>query len=148
MLKEDEREVLAECQAQHSLMQMINIVARTAEGLFERSPGCTVTFRQFVVLRVIANRPGCNLAYVSDQTRVDRTTLTYVTDTLRRRGLIKKRRSRNDERFVNLHILEPGKKILYEMTPVMTEIERTMHAATETNLASAMFAILKEIDAR
>jgi DNA-binding MarR family transcriptional regulator len=83
-----------------------------------------LTQRQTALLLQLSRQPGASVQDLADATGTDRNTLGEVTARLVRRGLIRRRRSRDDARAYDLRITEAGEQLLQRMAEGLAEVQR------------------------
>ena len=81
-----------------SPLQLLHRAEQVADRLFQGGALGFVTPRQLDVLIAVAADEGCNLTAIIERTGIDRSTTTELVQRLVRKGLLQKRRSRQDTR--------------------------------------------------
>ncbi len=72
-----------------------------------------LTVRQFAVLAAISDMPGASQTDIVERTGIDRSTLADLCRRLQRKGLIGRRRTKQDARAYALQITDLGRRILF-----------------------------------
>ena len=106
-----------------------------------QSPG------RFATLTLIARNPGISQTALSLAAGRDKSSLTPVVEDLVRRGLIERKRMRDDRRVYRLNLTAAGKKTLTELTRCARRHERNLDAIIGRNERKRFIAILKKIAA-
>lgn len=84
------------------------------------------TDRQVAVLRVVAERGACINKDITDTIGMDRSTVTDVTRRLAERGLITRKRSKEDARRVELSVTASGRSRLVRADGKVAEAEKAI----------------------
>lgn len=120
---------------------------RTAKWLRENS----ITFAQFKAI-LLLNRAGSQtLSQLSEGLSRARCTVTGLVDRLEAKGLVKRRRSRDDRRQVYVSLTDKGRELAQELkekvVPEITRLgERLMGRLTEAEAAALHGALGKLSD--
>lgn len=88
-----------------------------------------LTPRQFAVLSTIAKYEGLSQTHLVERTGIDRSTVADITQRLLKRGLIQRRRTREDARAYAVTLTELGWHKLRAAAPDMKRVEETILAA-------------------
>lgn len=70
-----------------------------------------LTYTQYVTMLIIWEYGTCSVKFIGEKLYLDSGTLTPVLKSLERKGLLKRKRSRDDERVVNCILTEKGEKL-------------------------------------
>jgi DNA-binding MarR family transcriptional regulator len=101
--------------------------AQRADEAFANAMGSVdLSARQFAVLLAISSFDGMNQTRAVGATGIDRSTLSEVVRRLETKGLITRRRLRNDTRAFVLKLTENGREVLSLGTRAAEEAERTV----------------------
>ena len=76
-----------------------------------------LTPRQFAVLMVIADEEGQNQTDLVERTGIDRSTMADLVARLARRGLVQRRRTKEDARAYAIKLSPQGARLLREAQP-------------------------------
>lgn len=79
------------------------------------------TFMQWVVLMYVRDKIGVTATDICRDYRHDHGALTRVIDQLETRGLIKRQRSKEDRRVVDLSLTAQGRRTVETLIPVVVE---------------------------
>ena len=99
-------------------MHLLHRAGQCASDIFSseaRTSGLTP--RQFAVLMVIADEEGLTQTDLVERTGVDRSTLADIVARLLNRGLIQRRRAKDDARAYAIKLSPQGAKALREAQP-------------------------------
>ena len=114
-------------QLNRSAMHLLHRAGQCAADIFSaeaRTSGLTP--RQFAVLMVVADQEGLTQTDLVERTGIDRSTLADIVARLLGRGLIQRRRAKQDARAYAIKLTPQGAKALREAQPGA--------AATDTRL--------------
>lgn len=103
---------------ERSAMHLLHRAGQCASDIFSseaRNGGLTP--RQFAVLMVIADEEGLTQTDLVERTGVDRSTLADIVARLLSRGLIQRRRAKDDARAYAIKLSPQGAKALREAQP-------------------------------
>lgn len=90
---------------------------RAADIFADEARGGGLTPRQFVVLSVVSEQEGLTQTELVSRTGIDRSTLADIVARLLNRGLIQRRRAKDDGRAYAIKISAQGTKALREAQP-------------------------------
>jgi len=102
---------------------------------------------RFATLTLIARNPGISQTELSHANGRDKSSLTPVVEDLVRRGLVERKRMRDDRRTYRLSLTAPGKKTLTQMTRCARRHERVLDALIGLRDRKRFVQILKKIAA-
>jgi DNA-binding MarR family transcriptional regulator len=96
-----------------ALIAVVHRAGQIAESLFDEALGRRdITARQAQVLQAVAQNHGANQTQIVIATGIDRSTLGIMCRRLAAKGLITRRRSRQDSRAIVLQLTSEGEAIL------------------------------------
>jgi MarR family 2-MHQ and catechol resistance regulon transcriptional repressor len=90
-----------------------SVTARVASCL----PG-NITFAQFAVLEALSSLGSMTQKDIAIKILRSSASVTSVVDNLERRGLVRRRRSREDRRLVRVNLTDEGRSLMKEVLPV------------------------------
>jgi MarR family transcriptional regulator, temperature-dependent positive regulator of motility len=99
-----------------SPLHLLHRAEQVASHLFNDGALGFTTPRQLAVLIAVSALEGCNLTAVIEHTGIDRSTTTDLVQRLVRKGLLQKRRSRQDIRAFVLRLTDEGRQLLRAAT--------------------------------
>ncbi len=112
-----------------NLLTMVHGMNQTAVKLFaENVNGTGVTATQAMILIAINDNPGVSQAKLVDATGIDRSTLADVVRRLGKRGIVARKRTKEDARAYAVHVTAEGKKLLTEARAAATKAEKVLRA--------------------
>lgn len=107
-----------------STTHLLHRAGQYAEELFARSIGdLGLTARQFVVLSVVDGLEDPSQTSLCEISGIDRSTLADIVRRLVQRGLLSRRRTRQDARMYAVRITPEGKKVLERAIPIAREVD-------------------------
>lgn len=96
-----------------------------------------LTYPQYLVMLVLWERDGERVSAIGERLHLDSGTLTPLLKRLEARGLVERRRSKSDERVVEVHLTADGKRLRKQASDVPREMFR------RSGLAAAELAKLR-----
>ena len=115
--------------------------ARLAEEVGSR-PG------RFATLMLIGRNPGISQTALSRANGRDKSTLTPVLNDLEKRGLIRRQRTREDQRVYRLTLTPEGRKLLRQLVACARRHERNLDRIIGSGEQTAFVRILRRIAAQ
>jgi DNA-binding MarR family transcriptional regulator len=111
-----------------SLLHLLHRASQAADDAFERSDPA-VTARQFVVLQAVSQSQGCSQTELVAMTGVDRSTMADVMRRLQKRGFLRRRRRKDDERAYVINLTDRGADIVRDGRHAADSAERLLDNA-------------------
>ena len=102
---------------------------------------------RFATLTLIGRNPGISQTALSLAAGRDKSSLTPVVEDLVRRGLVARKRMRDDRRTYRLNLTDAGKKTLTQLTRCARRHERNLDAIIGQRDRKRFIQILKRIAA-
>lgn len=113
--------------ASDSTIHLLHRAGQCAEDLFAKSIGdVALTARQFIVLSLVADHEDPSQTFICDKSGIDRSTLADIVRRLVARGLLTRRRTRQDARMYAIRLTEAGQQALDRAVPVAREVDNTL----------------------
>jgi DNA-binding MarR family transcriptional regulator len=138
--------MVRETRLDHSPLHLLHRVRQCAGDLFQTEmTGIDLTARQYVVLVAASQRDGLSQQDVIDATGIDRSTVSQVVQTLLRKGLIKRRRTREDARAYAITLTPVGRDTLKVTEPLVRRIDDALIGALPASHASTFLDSLRTI---
>ena len=110
--------------ASRSTTHLLHRAGQLAEDIFSRSIGdLDITARQYVVLSAVDELEDPSQTTLCQNTGIDRSTLADIVRRLVGRGLLMRRRTRNDARMYAVRITPQGKSVLEKAGPIAQEVD-------------------------
>ncbi len=101
-----------------SAMHLLHRAGQFANDVFLLEAGeCQLTPRQFTVLATVGGEEGLTQTDLVERTGIDRSTLADIVARLLSRGLIRRRRAKQDGRAYEIRLTRVGEKTLSDAQP-------------------------------
>jgi DNA-binding MarR family transcriptional regulator len=126
-----DRSVKASIQGGH-VIALLHRAGQAADALFADKRGGSLTPRQFTVLAVVAGSDGLSQAQISEFTGIDQSTTSILVKRLAGRRLIRRPRSRADQRYQVVRVSPKGTDTLREAQQQMQHVERIIWSGLES----------------
>jgi DNA-binding MarR family transcriptional regulator len=104
-----------------------------------------LTPRQLAVLTTVAENEGLSQTGIVDRTGVDRSTLADIVRRLQKKGLLQRRRTKEDARAYAVRLTEKGRQVLGKAEPLAKRVERRVFDALPANRRDGFLAALAAI---
>ena len=132
-----------------SLLHRLHRASQIATERFASELGdADLTPCQIIVLAAIAADEGASQTTIVEATGVDRSTLTDIVKRLLRRGLLSRRRTKEDARAYALKLTEAGRRALESAVPVMARVEAEMLTAIPAKQRAELINLLGTLTER
>jgi DNA-binding MarR family transcriptional regulator len=133
----------------NSATHLLHRAGQQAEDLFARSIGeLGITARQFVVLSVVDGLDDPSQTSLCEISGIDRSTLADIVRRLVTRGLLSRRRTRQDARMYAVRITPEGKEILEKALPIAEQVDATLLGGLTPEQREQFAALLQKIVSR
>jgi len=108
----------------NSFPYLLNRVGvRIAELFDERIAMYGVTMPMYRVLAALRERPDQRLSDLSDMTTIEISTLSRLVGTMKRKGLVSRRRPEDNGRTVAINLTAKGRGLVDELIPIVVHFE-------------------------
>jgi DNA-binding MarR family transcriptional regulator len=135
-----------------SPLHLLHRAEQIADRLFQAGALGFVTPRQLAVLIAVSESEGCNLTAVIERTWIDRSTTTELVQRLVAKGLLQKRRSRQDARTFVLKVTDDGRRLLAAADPVARKLDaallEALPPAQREPFMKALDAVVRALEER
>ncbi len=113
-----------------SLLHLLHRAGQGADGAFasEVRDGA-LTPRQFAVLAAVAERQGSNQTQIVERTGIDRSTLADIVKRLVSRGLLRRRRTKEDARAYAVALTQQGEALVAEAQGRLARVDEALLAS-------------------
>ena len=116
-----------------SLLHRLHRASQTASERLARELGGTdLTPRQIIVLAAVASDEGASQTDIVEVTGIDRSTMADIVRRLINRGLLSRRRTKEDARAYSVKLTAQGAQMLSSAEKVMARVDAEMLAAFPT----------------
>jgi DNA-binding MarR family transcriptional regulator len=127
------------------LMQRLGQIANT---VFSKHVNHSVmTSRQFAVLTAISRNPGVNQTELVAVTGVDRSTMAEVIKRLIQKGMVKRKRSKEDTRAYAVSLMPAGAELLASVEPAVQLIEKQILSSLSQRERALMLDMMQRLSA-
>ena len=107
-----------------SAMHLLHRAVQCAAELFQTDARLSgLTPRQFAVLMAVSEEEGLTQTELVDRTGIDRSTLADIVARLLSRGLIQRRRTKQDARAYSIKLTAQGSRSLREAQPAASAVD-------------------------
>jgi len=138
-----------ESQLDRSPLHLLHRVHQRATELFqEKMAGINLTARQYVVLVTAAQHDGASQQDIIDATGIDRSTVSQIMQTMLRKGLLKRKRTREDARAYAITVTEHGRDVLKASETIVTGVDEALIGALPATRAKTFIENLRSIIAQ
>ncbi|MDQ8698981.1 MarR family transcriptional regulator [Hyphomicrobium sp. LHD-15] len=85
-----------------------------------------LTARQYAVLFALAHSEGLSQSKLVDATGIDRSTMADIVRRMLKKGIIQRKRDKEDARAYDVKITEEGVRLFKAVTPIVNRIEEKL----------------------
>ena len=108
-----------------SPLHLLHRAGQSAEELFQRGVGdADLTARQLAVLTTVAAHEGLSQTGIVERTGIDRSTLADIVRRLSKKGLLHRRRTKDDARAYAVKLTDEGHKLLRTAGPLAKKVDQ------------------------
>ena len=104
-----------------------------------------LTPRQYAVLVSVAENEGLSQTGLVERTGIDRSTLADIIRRMLRKGLLQRKRTKEDARAYSVRLTEEGRQLLDDAAPGAARSEARLLAALPSDQRSAFISALATI---
>jgi DNA-binding MarR family transcriptional regulator len=104
-----------------------------------------LTPRQLAVLTTVAQNEGLSQTSIVDRTGIDRSTLADLVARLKRKGLLQRRRTKEDARAYAVTLTPEGRRVLDAVAPLAKRVDRRVLDVLPGNRREEFMAALASI---
>lgn len=110
---------------QRSPLHLLHRAGQCAGEVFQNELGGdgSITPRQFAVLTTVAQNEGLNQTQLVAETGIDRSTLADVVRRMLKKGLVQRRRTKEDARAYAVRLTDDGWKALKSSDPLAKRVD-------------------------
>jgi DNA-binding MarR family transcriptional regulator len=112
-----------------SPLHLLHRASQCAEQVFAEMVGADVSPRQLAVLTAVAQREGASQTDLVRSTSIDRSTLAEMVRLLTKRGLLERRRTKEDARTYAVRLTDQGRRIVRSVQPLALAVDAHLLAA-------------------
>jgi len=135
-----------ETQLDRSPLHLLHRVHQRATELFqERMAGIDLTARQYVVLLTAAQHDAASQQDIIEATGIDRSTVSQIMQTMIGKGLLKRRRTKEDARAYAITLTDHGRDVLKASEAIVERVEEALIAALPVSRTKTFIDNLRAI---
>lgn len=139
--------------ASASTIHLLHRAGQLADEAFLSTLGRDgITARQFIVLAIVAREDNPSQTMICDLSGIDRSTLADIVRRLVSRGLLARKRTREDARRYAVRITDAGQKALEEALSVARQVEDellgVLTSSQRNDFESALRTMVEKLQVR
>jgi DNA-binding MarR family transcriptional regulator len=116
-----------------SPLHLLHRASQCGTDLFQGVLSGDLTPRQFIILQTVARQEGLSQTQLVERTGIDRSTLADVIRRMLRKGLLQRRRTRDDARAYSVKLTEDGWRTLRQAEPLARRVDESILAALSSS---------------
>ncbi|MGE8940867.1 MarR family winged helix-turn-helix transcriptional regulator [Leptospira interrogans] len=116
-----------------STMHLLHRASQCASDIFQGEIPGDLTPRQFAILQTVANNEGLSQTDLVERTGIDRSTLADVIRRMLKKGLLQRRRTREDARAYAVKLTEEGWRVLKASEPLARRADERILSVLPTS---------------
>jgi DNA-binding MarR family transcriptional regulator len=112
-----------------SPVHLLHRASQAVEEIFQGEAGDDLTPRQLAVLATVAGNEGLSQTDIVNLTGIDRSTLADIVRRLVKKGLLQRRRTKQDARAYAVKLTDEGQRVLRAAGPVAKKVDQLIAKA-------------------
>ncbi len=112
-----------------SPIHLLHRASQCASDIFQGEIAGDLTPRQFAILLTVAQNEGLSQTHLVERTGIDRSTLADVIRRMLKKGLIQRRRTREDARAYAVRLTDEGWRVLKMAEPLARRADEKILSA-------------------
>lgn len=112
-----------------SPIHLLHRASQCASDIFQGEIAGDLTPRQFAILLTVAQNEGLSQTHLVERTGIDRSTLADVIRRMLKKGLLQRRRTREDARAYAVKLTEEGWRVLKQAEPLARRADEKILSA-------------------
>lgn len=129
-----------------SVLHLLHRANQCVGELFQTEmAGVDLTARQYIILLTLSRMEGASQQDIIDATAIDRSTVSQVVQIMIRKGLLKRKRTREDARTYAITLTDEGHGVLRTAEPIVNRVNETFLAALPPESAEVFLDSLNKI---
>lgn len=104
----------------HRAVQVVTEIYQTEMSSYD------LTARQYAVLFALAHSEGMSQSKLVDVTGIDRSTMADIVRRMLKKGIIQRKRDKDDARAYEVRITDEGQRLFKAVTPIVHRIEEKL----------------------
>lgn len=130
---------------ERSPLHLLHRAGQCAADVFQTELGSgEITPRQFAVLVTVSQNEGLSQTHLVERTGIDRSTLADIVRRMLKKGLLQRRRTREDARAYAVKLTEEGWRVLRSVDPLARKVDERILASLP---ASQRDKLLQDLNA-
>jgi MarR family transcriptional regulator, temperature-dependent positive regulator of motility len=131
----------------HSPTHLVHRVAQCAGDIFQSHTrdNSDLTPRQVAVLATVAQNEGLSQTGIVERTGIDRSTLADLVRRLKKKGLLERRRTKEDARAYAVTLSDEGRRVLRTIEPLAKRVDEQILAALPPKARPLLITALQSI---
>jgi DNA-binding MarR family transcriptional regulator len=114
----------------HSPIHLLHRAGQCAGDVFQAEmANGDLTPRQYAILLTVAQNEGLSQTHLVEKTGIDRSTLADIVRRLLKKGLLQRRRTKDDARAYAVKLTEEGVRVLKTAEPMAKKVDDRILAA-------------------
>lgn len=139
------REVI-ESVLEQSPIHLLHRAGQFAGDIFQSKMGeSDLTPRQYAVLLTVAGNEGLSQTHLVDKTGIDRSTLADIVRRMLKKGLLQRRRTREDARAYAVKLTDEGWRLLKHVEPIARDVDKAIVSALSNDDRDRLLGLLNVI---
>lgn len=119
---------------ERSPIHLLHRAGQCAGDIFQTEMGVgDLTPRQFAVLVTVSQNEGLSQTHLVDKTGIDRSTLADIVRRMLKKGLLQRRRTKEDARAYAVKLTEEGWRVLRTAEPLARRVDERILAVLQTS---------------
>ena len=115
---------------ERSPLHLLHRAGQCAADVFQTELGSgDITPRQFAVLVTVSQNEGLSQTHLVERTGIDRSTLADIVRRMLKKGLLQRRRTREDARAYAVKLTEEGSRVLKSVDPLARKVDERILAS-------------------
>ena len=129
-----------------SPIHLLHRAGQCAGDIFQSKMGDTdLTPRQYAVLLTVAGNEGLSQTQLVEKTGIDRSTLADIVRRMLKKGLLQRRRTREDARAYAVKLTEEGWRLLQTVEPIARDVDTAIISALSSEDGAKFVDLLNTI---
>src|SRR5688572_5010075 len=111
----------------NSPLHMLHRAVQAVTEIYQAEmAGHDLTARQYAVLATLAHADGMSQSQLVDATGIDRSTMADIVRRMLKKGIVERKRDKNDARAYEVTITEEGVLLFQTVAPIIQRIENKL----------------------
>lgn len=128
------RETATAARLDKSPLHMLHRASQCAADVFQTELGSDdLTPRQFAVLVTVSQNEGLSQTHLVERTGIDRSTLADIVRRMLKKGLLQRRRTREDARAYAVKLTDEGNRVLKSVEPLTRRVDEKLLSSLSAN---------------